>query len=63
MVVKLSLGRMTSKIIQRKWGNGVVEIMTCNDCGCSFTDVDNEDYTDVFMTGFCCDCLERQHDE
>lgn len=39
------------------------EIMTCNDCGCSFTDVDSEDYTDVFMTGFCCDCLERQHDD
>ena len=39
------------------------EIMTCENCGCSFTDIDSEDYTDVFVTGFCCDCLESQDDE
>ena len=42
-------------------GNGVVEIMTCNDCGCSFTDVDSEDYTEVFTTGLCCECILEEN--
>ena len=57
MVVKLFLDRMILKIIQLRLGNGVVEIMTCNDCGCSLTDIDSADYTEVFTTGFCCQCI------
>ena len=39
----------------------MVEIMTCNDCGCSFTDVDSEDYTEVFTTGLCCECILEEN--
>ena len=41
----------------------MIDIITCENCGCSFTDVDSEDYTEVFVTGFCCDCIEIQDDE
>ena len=33
------------------------EIMTCESCGCSFVDVESEDYTEVFTTGLCCECI------
>ena len=37
------------------------EIMTCESCGCSFTDVDNLDYTEVFTTGLCCECILEEN--
>ena len=33
------------------------EIMTCEICGCSFVDVESKDYTEVFTTGLCCECI------
>ena len=36
---------------------GMQEIMTCEICGCSFVDVESEDYTEVFTTGLCCECI------
>ena len=40
---------------------GMQEIMTCEICGCSFTDVDNLDYTEVFTTGLCCECILEEN--
>ena len=40
-----------------KVGQLMVEIMTCESCGCSFVDVESEDYTEVFTTGLCCECI------
>ena len=40
-----------------KVGQLMVEIMTCEGCKCCFTDVESEDYTEVFTTGLCCECI------
>ena len=40
-----------------KVGQLMVEIMTCESCGCSFVDVESKDYTEVFTTGLCCECI------
>ena len=37
------------------------EIMTCEICGCSFVDVESEDYTEVFTTGLCCECILEEN--
>ena len=37
------------------------EIMTCESCGCSFVDVESEDYTEVFTTGLCCECILEEN--
>ena len=35
--------------------------MTCEICGCSFVDVESEDYTEVFTTGLCCECILEEN--
>ena len=37
------------------------EIMTCEICGCSFVDVESKDYTEVFTTGLCCECILEEN--
>ena len=37
------------------------DIMTCEICGCSFVDVESEDYTEVFTTGLCCECILEEN--
>ena len=44
-----------------KVGQLMVEIMTCESCGCSFVDVESEDYTEVFTTGLCCECILEEN--
>ena len=44
-----------------KVGQLMVEIMTCEICGCSFVDVESEDYTEVFTTGLCCECILEEN--
>ena len=44
-----------------KVGQLMVEIMTCENCGCSFVDVESEDYTEVFTTGLCCECILEEN--
>ena len=44
-----------------KVGQLMVEIMTCEWRGCSFTDVDSLDYTEVFTTGLCCECILEEN--
>ena len=39
----------------------MIEIMTCNDCGCSFTDIESEDYIEIFTTGLCCECILEEN--
>ena len=40
---------------------GMEEIMTCESCGCSLTDVDNLDYTEVSTTWLCCECILEEN--
>ena len=44
-----------------KVGQLMVEIMTCESCGCSFVDVESKDYTEVFTTGLCCECILEEN--
>ena len=62
-VFKYSCGDL---LFARAWNDGYTvekenramkEIMTCEICGCSFVDVESEDYTEVFTTGLCCECI------